>query len=73
MGADLTETAVPVAELRFASQSRVYVRKLDLSHLCFSLNFCFLMFLLQFPSMFLLLTCSQSFFSLSADYPRHSR
>ena len=49
------------------------VRKLDLSHLCFSLNFYFLMFLLQFPSMFPLLTYSQSFFSLSADYPRHSR
>ena len=28
---------------------------------------------LQFPSMFLLLTYSQSFFSLSADYLRHSR
>ena len=28
---------------------------------------------LQFPSMFLLLTYSQSFFSLSADHPRHSR
>ena len=27
----------------------------------------------QFPSMFPLLTYSQSFFSLSADYPRHSR
>ena len=50
-----------------------FVRKLDLSHLCFSLNFYFLMFLLQFPSMFPLLTYSQSFFSLSADYPRHSR
>ena len=49
------------------------VRKLDLSHLCFSLNFYFLMFPSQFPSMFPLLTYSQSFFSLSADYPRHSR
>ena len=49
------------------------VRKLDLSHLCFSLNFYFLMLLSQFPSMFPLLTYSQSFFSLSADYPRHSR
>ena len=28
---------------------------------------------LQFPSMFPLLTYSQSFFSLSADYLRHSR
>ena len=28
------------------------VRKLDLSHLCFSLNFYFPMFLSQFPSMF---------------------
>ena len=49
------------------------VRKLDLSHLCFSLNFYFLMFLSQFPSMFLLLIYSQSFLSLSADHPRHSR
>ena len=49
------------------------VRKLDLSQLCFSLNFYFLMFLSQFPSMFPLLTYSQSFFSLSADHPRHSR
>ena len=40
------------------------VRKLDLSHLCFSLNFYFPMFLRLFPSMFLLLTYSQSFFSL---------
>ena len=51
----------------------VTVRKLDLLHLCFSLNFYFLMFLLQFPSMFSLLTYFHSFFSLSADYPRHSR
>ena len=28
---------------------------------------------LQFPSMFPLLTYSQSFFFLSADYPRHPR
>ena len=28
------------------------VRKLDLLHLCFSLNFYFLMLLLQFPCMF---------------------
>ena len=49
------------------------VRKLDLSHLCFSLNFLFSYVASQFPSMFLLLTYSQSFFSLSADYPRHSR
>ena len=49
------------------------VRKLDLSQLCFSLNFYFLMFLSQFSFMFPLLTYSQSFFSLSADYPRHSR
>ena len=49
------------------------VRKLDLLHLCFALNFYFLMFLSQFPSMFSLLTYSHSFFSLSADYPRHSR
>ena len=36
-------------------------QKLDLWHLCFSLNFYFLMFLLQCPSMFPLLTYSQSF------------
>ena len=40
------------------------VRKLDLSHLCFSLNFYFSMLLRLFPSMFPLLTYSQSFFSL---------
>ena len=40
------------------------VRKLDLSHLCFSLNFYFLMFLRLFPSMFPLLTYSQSFIPL---------
>ena len=50
-----------------------YVRKLDLVHLCFSLNFYFLMFPLQFPSMFPLLTYSQSLILLSADYLRHSR
>ena len=49
------------------------VRKLDLSHLYFSLNFYFSMLLCLFPSMFLSLTYSQSFFSLSADHPRHSR
>ena len=49
------------------------VRKLDLLHLCFSLNFYFLMFLCNFPLCFSLLTYSQSFFSLSADYLRHSR
>ena len=43
---------------------RCGVRKLDLSHLCFSLNFYFLMFPRLFPSMFSLLTYSQSFFSL---------
>ena len=51
----------------------VGVRKLDLSQLCFSLNFLFSYVHSQFPSMFLLLTYSQSFFSLSADYLRHSR
>ena len=43
---------------------RMDVRKLDLSHLCFSLNSHFLMFLRLFPSMFLSLTYSQSFFFL---------
>ena len=56
-----------------SSSGRLGVRKLDLSHLCFSLNFYFLMFLSHFPSMFPLLTYSQSLFSLSADYLRHSR
>ena len=49
------------------------IRKLDLSHLCFSLNFYFLMFFRLFPSMFPLLTYFQSLFSLSADHLRHSR
>ena len=49
------------------------VRKLDLSHLCFSLNFYFSYVSSQFLSMFSLLTYSHSFFSLSADYLRHSR
>src|SRR6202000_443254 len=49
------------------------VRKLDLSQSCFSLNFYFYMFLRLFPSMFPLLTYSQSFLFLSADHPRHSR
>ena len=49
------------------------VRKLDLSHLCFSLNFSFSYVLCNFLLCFPLLTYSQSFFSLSADYPRHSR
>ena len=43
---------------------QVIVRKLDLSHLCFSLNFYFPMLLRLFPSMFPLLTYSQSFLSL---------
>ena len=53
--------------------AQLTVRKLDLSHLCFSLNFSFSMFPCLFPSMFSLLTYSQSFFSLSADHPRHTR
>ena len=51
----------------------VSVRKLDLLHSCFSLNFYFLMFFSQFPSMFLLLTYSQSLFLLFDHHPRHSR
>ena len=46
------------------------VRKLDVSHLCFSLNFLFSYVSSQFPSMFVLPTYSQSFFSLSVDYPK---
>ena len=45
-------------------EENVCVRKLDLSHLCFSLNFYFPMFLRLFPSMFPLLTYSQSFIPL---------
>ena len=45
------------------------VRKLDLSHSCFSLNFYFPMFLRLFPSMFPLLTYSQSFFSFICRSP----
>ena len=59
--------------VKMEGDMEVVIRKLDSSHLCFSLNFYILMFLSQFPSMFFLLTHSQSFFSLSADYPRHSR
>ena len=47
----------------------VSVRKLDLSQLCFSLNFYFLMLLLQFPSMFPLLNYSQSFLFLICQSP----
>ena len=42
-GAQLAALSLQLQEL---------VRKLDLSHLCFSLNFYFLMFLCLFPSMF---------------------
>ena len=51
-------------ELVWTDEERAAVRKLDLSQLCFSLNFYFLMFLRLFPSMFPLLTYSQSFLSL---------
>ena len=54
--------AVELLTLSIGSEQAV--RKLDLSHLCFSLNFCFLMFLRLFPSMFPLLTYSQSFILL---------
>ena len=48
----------------FVFLGQLVVRKLDLSHLCFSLNFYFSMLLRLFPSMFPMLTYSQSFFSL---------
>ena len=50
-----------------------HVRKLDLSHLCFSFKLLFFLCSLKFPLIIPLLTYSQSFFSLSADHPRHSR
>ena len=53
--------------------SKKSVRKLDLSQLCFSLNFLFSYVLCNFLLCFPLLTYSQSFFSLSADHLRHSR
>ena len=49
------------------------VRKLDLSQLCFSLNFYFLVFFHNFLLCFPLLTYSQSLILLSDHYPRHSR
>ena len=51
----------------------VCVRKLDLSHLCLFFELFIFLCSSQFPSMLPLLTYSQSFFSLSADHPRHSR
>ena len=57
----------------FVSSQMDGCQEIGLVTLCFFLNFCFLMFLSPFPSMFPLLTYSQSFFSLSADHPRHSR
>ena len=53
--------------------SQICVRKLDLLHLCFSLNFLFSYVLSKFPSMSLLLTYSQLLIFLSVDYLRHSR
>ena len=61
-------TMMPMSKKTFTT-----VRKLDLSQLCFSLNFYFLCFPRNFLLCFPLLTYSQSFFSLSADHPRHSR
>ena len=66
-GGDRTKEGRGLPWLRVWGRDRDWsslVRKLDLSHLCFSLNFYFLMFLLQFPSMFTLLTYFQSFLFL---------
>ena len=74
-GAQLVALSLQVQELISSVEARAEVvgrdleeingvRKLDLSHLCFSLNFYFSMLLRLFPSMFPLLTYSQSFFSL---------
>ena len=49
---------------KLGSSSHTTVRKLDLSHLGFSLNFYFSYVSSQFPSMFPLLTYSQLFFFL---------
>ena len=73
LGARIVQVTISITIPMMNRQQRSGVRKLDLLHLCFSLNFYFLMFLSQFPSMFPLLTYSQSFFHLSADYLRHSR
>ena len=51
----------------------VYCQEIGLVALLFFFELLFSYVSSQFPSMFLLLTYSQSFFSLSADYPRHSR
>ena len=55
------------------SNEELHVRKLNLSQLCFSLNFYFLMFFAI--SFYVSLTNLLSIipFSLSADHPRHSR
>ena len=58
------QTPSEVGEEFVSSEDEGSVRKLDLSQLCFSLNFYFLMFLRLFPSMFPLLTYSQSFLFL---------
>ena len=64
---------VPISEGIPQDVLQSFVRKLDLSHLCFSLNFLFFICFSQFPSMFPLLTYSKLFFPLSANRPRHSR
>ena len=54
-------------------ESQEDCQEIGLVAFMFFFELLFFMFLSPFPSMFLLLTYSQSFFSLSADYPRHSR
>ena len=57
----ITQTCQDICDIKLRCLL-VTVRKLDLLYLCFSLNFYFLMFLSQFPSMFLLLTYSHHSF-----------
>ena len=61
--------------LREADEGRArdLCQEIGLVALCFSLNFYFSILLRLFPSMFPLLTYSQSLFSLSADHPKHTR
>ena len=68
-----TEHIIAAGKLQITRFYSLLVRKLDLSQLCFSLNFLFSYVFCNFLLCFPLLTYSQSFFSLSADYPRHSR
>ena len=55
VGVNESGEADPLDDIEYSLRSNsvgVIVRKLDLSHLCFSLNFYFLMFLRNFPLCF---------------------